>query len=403
MLSILTKAPQSRRTLFFGSAMHVWSDLYFALLVPLLPFIRDDMGLSYTEATLLRSVFGGASAILQIPVGFLAEGMGEFWLLIWGNLWVAAGLVGMGFAPIFVVLLVISFFGGLGGGTQHPLASSMVSRAYDDRGRSTAVGTVNFAGDLGKMAAPAIVAIVAVQFGWRPTLWVVGCAGIVFMALAIIARRTVDIGKPRKETFVATNGGAEHTQMGGFVTLSGVGFLDSATRGGAIVFLAFVMQDKGMSLGQVSGMLILLFAGGAAGKFVCGWLGERYSTVSLIWGTKGLTALLLVASLVAPTAAMIPLVVVLGIGINGTSSVLYAAVADLVPAHRRARLYGWFYTTNEGGTVLAPLLYGVIADLFSLNVTMVVMGMATAAILPASLTLRKYLAPKVVVASGTQA
>jgi hypothetical protein len=27
----------------------------------------------------------------------------------------------------------------------------MVSRAYDDRGRSTAVGTANLAGDLGKM------------------------------------------------------------------------------------------------------------------------------------------------------------------------------------------------------------------------------------------------------------
>jgi len=48
--------------------------------------------------------------------------------------------------------------------------------------------------------------------------------------------------------------------------------------------------------------------------------------------------------------------VALGLGLNGTSSVLSAPVAELIPSHRRARLYGYFYTTNETGTVLAPLV-----------------------------------------------
>ena len=188
-------------------------------------------------------------------------------------------------------------------------------------------------------------------------------------------------------------GAADGTKMGGFIALSWIGFLDSATRGAALVFLPFVMEAKGMSLGQVSGMLVILFAGGAAGKFLCGWLDDRYGSVRLIWGTKGLTALLLVASVVGPTWSMAPLMLVLGIGLNGTSSVLYATVAEFVPARRRARLYGFFYTTNEGGTVIAPLIYGFIADAFSLDATMVVMGVATAVILPASLTLRRHLRP----------
>ena len=384
--------------------MHVWSDLFFALLLPLLPLIKRDMGLSFTEVVLLKSLFQGASAILQIPAGFLAEGSGEFWLLIGGNIWVAAGLVGMAFSPIFAVLLAASFLGGLGGGAQHPLASSMVSRAYDDKGRATAIGTVNFAGDLGKMAAPLLAGVVAVYFGWRTTLGVAGIAGIIFMLLATMSRRTVDIGKPAAQPVKATdaiNTPDQTTQMGGFITLSGVGILDSATRGAALAFLPFVMDAKGMGIGQTSAMLVLLFAGGAAGKFLCGWLADRYGSVSIIWGTKGLTALLLVLSLVAPSVAMAPLMVVLGVGLNGTSSVLYAAVPELVPARRRARLYGVYYTTNEGGTVLAPVLYALIADLFSLNATMVLMGLATMAILPASLRLGKYLPPKTAAARGT--
>ncbi len=129
MLNFVTKAPPSRRILAFGSAMHVWNDLFFALMVPLLPFIKEDLGLSFTEVGLLRSVFHGATAITQIPAGILAETTGEFWLLVLGNVWVGAGLVGMALSSSFAALLALSFLGGLGGGAQHPLGSSMVSRA----------------------------------------------------------------------------------------------------------------------------------------------------------------------------------------------------------------------------------------------------------------------------------
>ncbi len=382
-----------RRALLFASAMHIWNDLFFALLVPLLPTIKDDLGLSFAEIGLLRSVFSGASAILQIPVGYLAESVGEFWLLVLGNVWVSVGLIGMGLSSAFPLLLVVSFLGGLGGGAQHPLGSSMVSRAYDGGGRSTAVGTVNFAGDLGKMVAP-LAALLAIPFGWRAAVWSVGLAGLVFMAASIPARRAVDIGRPKPSSQAAVVGGTAKSQMGGFVVLSLVGFLDSGTRGASLVFLPFIMDAKGLGAGEISALLVLLFAGGAAGKYVVGWLGERFSSVTLIWATKGLTATLLVLSLAASPLALVPLVLLLGVGLNGTSSALYASVAELIPDHRRARLYGFFYTTNEFGTVLAPLVYGVIADLFSLNVTVLVMGAAALVILPVSLTLRRYLDPR---------
>ena len=382
-----------RRALLFASAMHIWNDLFFALLVPLLPTIKDDLGLSFAEIGLLRSVFSGASAILQIPVGYLAESVGEFWLLVLGNVWVSVGLIGMGLSSAFPLLLVVSFLGGLGGGAQHPLGSSMVSQAYDGGGRSTAVGTVNFAGDLGKMVAP-LAALLAIPFGWRAAVWSVGLAGLVFMAASIPARRAVDIGRPKPSSQAAVVGGTAKSQMGGFVVLSLVGFLDSGTRGASLVFLPFIMDAKGLGAGEISALLVLLFAGGAAGKYVVGWLGERFSSVTLIWATKGLTATLLVLSLAASPLALVPLVLLLGVGLNGTSSALYASVAELIPDHRRARLYGFFYTTNEFGTVLAPLVYGVIADLFSLNVTVLVMGAAALVILPVSLTLRRYLDPR---------
>ena len=384
----IVHSPQGRRTLWFGSVMHIWSDLHFALMFPLLPLIESDMGLSFTQVGILRATYSGASAILQIPAGFLAESMGEFWLLLLGNVWVSIGLVGMALAPAFVMLVVLSFVGGLGGGFQHPLASSMVSRAYDDSGRSTAVGTVNFAGDLGKLIAPLIVSgAIVVDIGWRQLLWVIGMVSLAFMAASALTRRAVDIGRPARETEENGTAGSRRARLNGFVTLSGIGVLDSMARVGALTFLPFVLISKDVSQSQAISMLLFVFIGGAAGKFVVGWLGDKFGTVSLVWATKGMTAVLIVLVLYAPMAVMIPLLVILGIGLNGTSSILYATVAEYVPANRRGRFYGFFYTTNEIGTVAAPIFYGIVADAFNLNVTMLLMGGVTALILPASLLL----------------
>ena len=381
-----------RRVLLFGSTTHILSDLFFALLIPLLPTIKNDLQLSYTEIGMLRSAFSGASAVLQIPAGFLAEHVGEFWMLLGGNAWVSIGLIGMAVMPGFWSLISMTIIGGLGGGTQHPLASSMVSRAYESSGRSSAVGTVNFAGDLGKMLAPASAAGLLLFGTWRTALWVVGAIGLFFMAAGIPLKSKLDLGKPLQQvssSITEQNGSA--SKLSGFIVLTVIGILDNAVRNGALILFPFILIERGMTEGQITLMLFLLFAGGAAGKYVCGWLDERVGTIPLIWLTKGMTAALILSTLIAPAISLWPLALILGVGLNGTSSVLYATVAKFIPAQRRARYYGYFYTTNEIGTVGSPLAYGLIADQMGLRTSILIMGVVTSLILPASLALSKHL------------
>ena len=376
--------------MIFASSTHVWSDLFFALYAPLLPLIKEDLDLTFTEVALLKSVYAGASAVLQVPVGFIAERVGEFWLLIGGNIWVAVGLICMALAPGFPLLLGFTFVGGLGGGTQHPLASSIVSRAYEDKGRATAVGTVNFAGDLGKLLSPVLALVIAVNYGWRLTMLVIGVAAIVYMIMTVLIRRSIDIDRPDSPDSRGSQD-STGTISAGYITLSVVGFLDSATRAAALTFIPFILEDKGFSISEIFSMLILLLIGGAAGKYLCGRLSERYGTIELIWITKGIAAGLLTLTIYTPLTLIGPLMIVLGITLNGTSSVLYSSVAEMVPNARRSRMYGFFYTTNESGSFAAPLFYGLIADIFSVRVSMVIMGILTAVILPVSLPLKIYL------------
>ena len=50
-------------------------------------------------------------------------------------------------------------------------------------------------------------------------------------------------------------------------------------RTGFLIFLPFLLQDKGADLPTIGLALSLLFAGGAAGKLVMGWLGARLGVV----------------------------------------------------------------------------------------------------------------------------
>ncbi len=393
MPTFLKKPSKARNTLLFASATHVWSDLAYAITVPLLPLIQSDpkLLLTYTQVGLLRSVFNGASAVLQIPAGYLAEQLGEFWLLIGGNIWVAAGIIGMTAASSYFALLLITLIGGLGGSTQHPLATSMVSRSYDDAGRSMAVGTVNFAGDLGKLAAPVLAMLLAVKYGWRFTMRVVGVGGLIFMLLATFVRGSLNLSRHVTNISKSDSKNIGITHLHAFIILNIIGFLDSGTRGAALTFLPFIMKNKSLGDEQIFVMLLFLLSGGAAGKFICGWLNERYGSVSLIWGTKAMTVALLIATLATPTNWLAPLMLLLGIGLNGTSSILYSSVSAFIPAARRTRGYGYFYTTTEIGGTVAPIFYGRLADLFGLRLAMLVMGAITALILPISLALHSPL------------
>jgi MFS family permease len=168
--------------------------------------------------------------------------------------------------------------------------------------------------------------------------------------------------------------------------------LDSATRMGFLLFLPFVLTAKGASLPTIGLALTLVFAGGAAGKLVCAFIGARIGTIATVWLTEGLTAAVIVALLPLPLEAALVLLPVIGIALNGTSSVLYGSVPDLVTPAWRARAFSIFYTGTIGAGAVAPALYGIVGDLLGPPTALLVVAGVVTLTLPLSLALRPALA-----------
>jgi MFS family permease len=168
--------------------------------------------------------------------------------------------------------------------------------------------------------------------------------------------------------------------------------LDATTRTAALTFLPFLLGSRGLNPVEIGVVFGVVFAGGAAGKFLCGGLGDRFGAFSVVLATEVATALALIGLTWGPPEAALALALVFGFGLNGTSSVLYAAVAGLVPDGKRGGGYGVFYTVTQLAGAAAALGYGVLADHLGLGWTFGLMVGLTLAVVPIALPIRRQLA-----------
>jgi len=383
---------RARAVLGAASAIHFVHDGFSDVIYVLLPVWAGQFSLSYAQVGLLRTVYSGGMASLQIPAGILAERWGETRLLAAGTAVTALGFIAAGLTGSFAALLGCLLLGGLGSGVQHPLSSSLVSKAYETGPRRMALGTYNFSGDLGKVAVPAAVAFVMPWVGWRGAVGAYGVVGLVAAALLLAALMRLAVG----HAVPATDNGGDGRGLGGwgivhpraYAALSAIHVIDNSTRTGFLTLLPFLLIAKGSSVRAVGLALMLVFAGGAAGKFACGALAERAGVIRTVVVTEAATAAGILLLLALPLTGCLVVLPLVGIALNGTSSVLYGTVADLVTSDRRARSYAIFYTVGVAASALAPLVYGILSDWTGIHTTLAVIGLVVFLVVPLARVLR---------------
>ena len=391
--SVVPRTQEERRALGVACGAHALHDGYTALVYVMLPIWQAEFGLSYAAIGILRSLFSGALAGLQIPAGLLAEKLGPARVLAVGTALAGGGYVLAGASAGLVMLAAALIVGGIGASTQHPLASALVARAFTGARSIKALGTYNFAGDIGKMTVPAAASLLLLVMSWRPALALLGALGLVAAVAIFVLTPRYGADIVSKEPRQTMAGGAHGARPRfAFPVLLTIGILDSATRMGFLLFLPFLLTAKGASVPTVGLALTLVFAGGAVGKLVCAFIGARIGAIPTVWLTEGLTAIAIVALLPLPLEAALLVLPLIGIALNGTSSVLYGSVPDLVAPQRRARAFSIFYTGTIGAGALAPAIYGVVGDVLGVSTTLLVVAAIVLLTLPLSLVLRPVLA-----------
>ena len=388
------KAEKRRRLgiLTSGGFAHFIHDGFTDGLFVLLPIWANTFGLSHSQVGFLKFCMTGTLAGFQMPAGFLAERFGERVVLSAGTILAGSGFILLVFADGFSSLALILIIAGIGTSVQHPLASSIISTAHDRSGRRAALGMYNFAGDLGKIVVPFTIAAVITTFGWQTgtTLYgIIGilAGGIIFIVLLKLrSGGRLVVGKRRVERRKELGFGI-HDRLG-FFTLSAISMIDNSARTAFMTFLPFLLVSKGLEMAAIGFSLALILSGGAAGKLICGFVAERLGILRTVVLTESATGVLIFGIIVADLSVAMFILPVLGVALNGTSSVLYGTVGDFVEEERQARAFGIFYTLSVGAAALAPLIYGSISDAIGLTVALLILASTVCLTLPLCLMLR---------------
>jgi MFS family permease len=378
------------RVLSIACLAHALHDGYSSMIYLLLAVWQAEFGLDLTQVGALKTLYSAAMAAGQVPASRLGERWSERLLLFAGTLLTAVTILALHAANSGLVLGLFLVAGGLGASVQHPLASTLITKAYTGSTLRTTLGTYNFAGDVGKMAIPGVLTLLIAGFGWRMGTQVLGALGVLVALLLLVAVRPAKTDAADTPRLAVTPRASlsDTARRRGFVALSTVGMLDSATRTGFLTFLPFVLAAKGADTAAIGAALSIVFAGGAAGKFACGALAQRVGILRTVAFTEIGTAVGIVLVLALPLSISFCLMPLLGVALNGTSSVLYGSVPELALGGRRARAFGIFYTATIGADAIAPTIYGLVGDAVGLSGTIVLVAIINLTILPLLLVLR---------------
>lgn len=376
------------------SAAHFVSHYYIILLAPLMPFVRAEYGVSYTEIGLAFAAFNIVSAVGQTPAGFLVDRIGARALLIAGLLTGAAALILTGLIDSFWVMVAMFALAGVGNTVYHPADYALLSQHVPSDRIGQAFSVHTFAGMLGSAVAPASLLIMQSQWGWRGAFIGAAVLGIAVALLLLLVRdgatTTANAG---------TLSASDSSDAGWRLLLSAPILLNLA------FFVLLAMTSSGLynysvvALGALYGTPVttanaaltgnLLLS--AAGVLIGGLLVTRTKRHSLV-ATLGLAAMALSIALVA-LVDLSSLVLIVFMSLGGLfSGVIMPSrdmiVRDVTPPGSFGKVFGFVTTGFNIGGIVSPLIFGAVMDhgsprmVFLLVVAFTLLGIVTVATRP---------------------
>ena len=366
-----TEASSPTRLIAAVCAAHFVSHYYIIILAPLLPFVRADYGVSYTEIGFAIATFNVVSAALQTPAGFLIDRVGARMSLFWGLLLGGAAFLLAGFVHSFWFLVAMFAVAGVGNTVYHPADYALLSQHVREQRIGQAFSVHTFAGMLGSAVAPPTLLMMQALWGWRGAFIGAGIMGLVIAALVLLVRDPV----PRAAARPAVTGdGKTGGTPGGIAMLMSPAILLNL---GFFVLLA--VMNSGMNnysvvaLGALFGTpveigntaLTCLLMLTAIGVLAGGLLVTRTALHGAVAGL-GLAGMVATAALIAAFDLHTVLLIVVMSAFGFFSGVIAPSrdmiVREATPPGAFGRVFGFVTTGFNIGGIVAPMLFGALMD-----------------------------------------
>ncbi len=359
---------------------HFSHHLVTALPVPLLPLIRDDFTLDYTQSGLVISAFTLPYGFSQLPAGWLADRIGR-------RILITIGIFGVGLAGLLVGLsqtyvMMIIFFGLMGvlGGGYHPSSPPLISASVEPEKRGRALGLHLVGGSASYFLAPLIAATIAIVWGWRGTFITLAVPAIIFGIVFYVLLGRLAGTKKTEHRITGSHNEAPPTprrlrRLVPFIILS---TFNSAVIMSTISFIPlFIVDHFGVGREAAAALIAIIYSAGLWVGPLGGYLSDRLGEVPVT---------LVVCFISGPVIYLLN-VVSYGLGIGALLLIIGMIIYIRMPAseayivgqtseRRRSTVLGIYYFGGlEGGGILT-LVLGYLIDQFGFYTSFTIASVA---------------------------
>jgi MFS transporter, FSR family, fosmidomycin resistance protein len=350
------------------SAAHFMSHYYMLLLAPLLPFVRAEYGVSYTEIGFAFTAFNGVTAALQTPAGFVVDRLGARILLIAGLAIGASAFILVGLIHSFWAMVALFALAGVSNAIYHPADYAMLSQQVpsDRIGQSFSVHT--FAGMLGGAVAPPTLLAMQSLWGWRGAFIGAGLIGFAVAALLLALRDGADVRTvtpARKADDASTVGW--RVLVSPPILLNMVFFVLLAMMSGGIwnysVVALGALYATPVSVANyaLSAFLLLSAIGVLAGGLLVGRTARHGPVVTLSLAAIAASTLL-IGEIDLGTLALIAAMTVSGFFFGLMMPSRDMIVREVTPPGSFGKVFGFVTSGFSIGGIVSPLIFGAIMD-----------------------------------------
>ena len=340
----------------------------------LLPLMTEDLGLSYTEAGLLYSIFYVSSFAANFGSGVVVDVTGRKVIFQILSLVVGAGALAVfGITGLYLVLAAMVALIGATNNLWHPPAIAFISERYPDH-RGYALSIHATGASVGDMIAPSLVGLLLISFSWQ------GAAAVstlpVLLVVLIFLFYLMPMDRPAPGVARKTMGVREYFGgLGGLVRSRAVlglclmASFRSTAQVGLVMFLPLYLYDVLKVSPWLMGLAITgMHLGGVIVSPIAGTISDRIGRRPVVMsGLTATTIIILLLPFIPDATVFITAVAVLGFVLYAVRPVIHSWMMDLAPPEVAASATSLLFGTQAALSVLMPLIGGAVADAYGLK------------------------------------
>ncbi|UOB65683.1 MFS transporter [Bacillus thuringiensis] len=369
------ETPTIYRILFAISFGHFLNDSMQAVVPALFPILEKTMNLSYMQVGWVAFALNMTSSIMQPVFGMYSDKKPSPFLLPLGMFSSMLGMIGLAFAPNFIIVIISVLFIGLGSAVFHPEGARVAYMAAGAK-RGLAQAIYQVGGNTGNSLAPIFTALIFVPLGQIGSLGFTAFAAVGIVLLIFVSNwyknelATGAVRRKKRAALEAENAIVSTHIKFVIILLVFLTFVRSWYGAGIGNFYQFyLIEHYGLSIKNAQYFVFAFMIAGVLGTFFGGPLADRFGKKNIIvfsmLGSAPLALLLPHVSLVW----VVPLFLCIGFISSSSFSVIVVYAQELVPG-KVGMVSGLIVGLAFGLGALGAVVLGKLADIYSLQFIM---------------------------------